>query len=80
MKIVRQTQMVIPPIFPSFQSFRGDEGKKDLHPLKVPKGLVIYAPEGQAGEYAALATNPYEGCGGRRRRDCAQRGFQSPGG
>jgi DNA repair photolyase len=24
---------------------------------------VIYAPKGQAGEYAALATNPYRGCG-----------------
>jgi DNA repair photolyase len=24
---------------------------------------VIYAPKGPAGEYAALATNPYEGCG-----------------
>jgi DNA repair photolyase len=24
---------------------------------------IIYAPAGQAGEYAALATNPYRGCG-----------------
>jgi DNA repair photolyase len=24
---------------------------------------IIYAPRGQAGEYAALATNPYRGCG-----------------
>jgi DNA repair photolyase len=24
---------------------------------------VIYEPQGQAGEYAALATNPYRGCG-----------------
>jgi len=24
---------------------------------------IIYAPEGQAGEYAPLATNPYRGCG-----------------
>jgi DNA repair photolyase len=24
---------------------------------------LIYAPAGQAGEYAALATNPYKGCG-----------------
>jgi len=24
---------------------------------------TIYAPKGQAGEYAALATNPYRGCG-----------------
>jgi len=24
---------------------------------------IVYAPRGQAGEYAALATNPYRGCG-----------------
>jgi len=24
---------------------------------------IIYAPKGQAGEYSALATNPYRGCG-----------------
>lgn len=24
---------------------------------------IIYAPRGQAGEYAKLATNPYRGCG-----------------
>lgn len=30
----------------------------------VPKGCtVLYAPAGQAGEYAPLATNPYRGCG-----------------
>ena len=29
----------------------------------VPGADVIYAPEGQAGEYAPLATNPYRGCG-----------------
>lgn len=29
-----------------------------------PKGCtVIYAPRGQAGEYSALAANPYVGCG-----------------
>jgi hypothetical protein len=28
------------------------------------KGCIyIYAPRGQAGEYAPLATNPYRGCG-----------------
>lgn len=27
------------------------------------KGDVIYAPAGQASEYAPLATNPYRGCG-----------------
>lgn len=32
--------------------------------IQVPKGCtVIYAPAGQAGEYAPLATNPYRGCG-----------------
>jgi len=29
----------------------------------VKGSTVIYAPKGQAGEYAALATNPYRGCG-----------------
>lgn len=29
----------------------------------VPGADVIYAPAGQAGEYAPLATNPYRGCG-----------------
>lgn len=28
---------------------------------------VIYAPKGQAGEYARLATNPYKGCGHKCR-------------
>lgn len=38
---------------------------KDLDGGKfVIKGAdVIYAPSGQAGEYAPLATNPYKGCG-----------------
>jgi DNA repair photolyase len=26
---------------------------------------IIYAPAGQAGEYSALATNPYKGCGNK---------------
>jgi DNA repair photolyase len=30
---------------------------------EIPSGSVIYAPKGQAGEYAELATNPYRGCG-----------------
>lgn len=32
----------------------------------IPKGCtVIYEPRGNAGEYAAVAVNPYEGCGHR---------------
>jgi DNA repair photolyase len=29
----------------------------------LPGCSIIYAPKGQAGEYAPLATNPYRGCG-----------------
>lgn len=45
-------------------------GRKGGRPLTVnPDGVsikgcsIIYAPRGQAGEYAPLATNPYRGCG-----------------
>ena len=31
--------------------------------VSVKGCAYIYAPRGQAGEYAALATNPYRGCG-----------------
>jgi DNA repair photolyase len=31
--------------------------------LESRKGGYIYRPEGQAGEYSALAANPYRGCG-----------------
>ena len=31
--------------------------------LSVRGCSIIYAPAGQAGEYSALATNPYRGCG-----------------
>ena len=31
--------------------------------LSVKGCSIIYAPTGQAGEYSALATNPYRGCG-----------------
>ena len=31
----------------------------------LPGCSIIYAPRGQAGEYAPLATNPYRGCGHR---------------
>jgi DNA repair photolyase len=34
---------------------------EDAYSVKGCK--VIYAPRGQAGEYAKLATNPYSGCG-----------------
>jgi DNA repair photolyase len=33
------------------------------HAEPVPGCKMIYAPRGQAGEYAPLATNPYRGCG-----------------
>jgi DNA repair photolyase len=41
--------------------------KPELNPDGVSvKGCdVIYAPRGQAGEYASLAANPYKGCGNR---------------
>ena len=31
--------------------------------ISVKGASIIYAPRGQAGEYAALSTNPYRGCG-----------------
>jgi len=31
--------------------------------ISVKGCSIIYAPKGQAGEYSALATNPYRGCG-----------------
>jgi DNA repair photolyase len=33
--------------------------------VSVKGCTIIYAPAGQAGEYLALATNPYRGCGNR---------------
>jgi DNA repair photolyase len=35
----------------------------DLDGVSVKGCTIIYAPAGQAGEYAALATNSYRGCG-----------------
>jgi DNA repair photolyase len=37
----------------------------ELNPdgVSVKGCAIIYAPSGQAGEYSALATNPYRGCG-----------------
>lgn len=41
-----------------------DEPQVTAEPSAVVKGCsIIYAPRGQAGEYAPLATNPYRGCG-----------------
>jgi hypothetical protein len=39
--------------------------KPTLNPdgVSVKGCSIIYAPKGQAGEYAPLATNPYRGCG-----------------
>ena len=31
--------------------------------LGLPGCTLIYAPGGNAGEYAELAANPYDGCG-----------------
>lgn len=41
------------------------KSKTKLNPdgVSVPGCTIIYAPAGQAGEYAPLATNPYRGCG-----------------
>lgn len=36
---------------------------KEAHGAGLPGCSIIYAPKGQAGEYAPLATNPYRGCG-----------------
>lgn len=33
------------------------------HEGGLPGCSIVYAPRGQAGEYAPLATNPYRGCG-----------------
>lgn len=44
-------------------------GRPPRPPILNPDGVsvrgctIIYAPRGQAGEYARLATNPYRGCG-----------------
>ena len=45
------------------------ENQKTKLPTLNPDGtsvkgcIYIYAPRGQAGEYAPLAANPYRGCG-----------------
>jgi DNA repair photolyase len=41
------------------------EHKAILNPdgISVKRCTKIYAPQGQAGEYAALTANPYRGCG-----------------
>jgi len=35
----------------------------DTSTIGLPGCAYIYAPAGQAGEYAPLAANPYRGCG-----------------
>ena len=51
------------------QSFFETQAKFRKPPTLNPDGLsvkecsIVYAPRGQAGEYARLATNPYRGCG-----------------
>lgn len=40
-----------------------DESKHTPDQPRVPGADVIYRPAGEAGEYGALATNPYRGCG-----------------
>lgn len=42
---------------------RRAEERRILAAGKIEKCKTIYRPRGQAGEYAALATNPYRGCG-----------------
>lgn len=39
--------------------------KAELNPdgISIKGCSIVYAPRGQAGEYAPLATNPYSGCG-----------------
>src|SRR4030065_1545346 len=47
----------------------GTQGGRPIKATVNPDGVsiagcsMIYAPRGQAGEYAPLATNPYRGCG-----------------
>ncbi|HXD08172.1 MAG TPA: radical SAM protein [Burkholderiaceae bacterium] len=51
------------PIFDHDNHERDDEPHDDGAAHAVPGCKMIYAPAGQAGEYAPLATNPYKGCG-----------------
>lgn len=56
-----------PSLFPSTPDSPTDNNLGLLNPDGVSvKGChTIYAPAGQAGEYAPLAANPYRGCGHR---------------
>lgn len=47
--------------------FEQNHKRPSLNPdgVSVKGCSIIYAPTGQAGEYAKLATNPYRGCGHR---------------
>lgn len=42
---------------------RNGEPAPEIAQVAIKGCSIIYAPSGQAGEYAALATNPYRGCG-----------------
>lgn len=50
-------------------ALNGSLGGRPINPILNDDGIsikgcnYIYAPKGQAGEYASLATNPYRGCG-----------------
>ena len=49
---------------PAKQSAAINNGRLGGRPPASVKGCtIIYAPKGQAGEYAKLAANPYRGCG-----------------
>jgi DNA repair photolyase len=50
------------PAIQAGKTMRGDIIIND-DGVSVKGCSIIYAPRGQAGEYAALATNPYRGCG-----------------
>lgn len=49
-------------LFPTAQK-RSRTPRLNPDGISVKNCSFIYAPRGQAGEYAALATNPYRGCG-----------------
>lgn len=51
-------------LFPIIENDTDEPIKQDdLPPWAVRGCSIVYAPRGQAGEYAKLATSPYRGCG-----------------